>query len=255
MMVSTFSRYGRLAIPAIVATMISLFSGPSVAAPFKYHWDIRELARADAGIIELRTADNRLIGKISTQQMRILHAVKTSIVQVAEIDTKLIIVDGLQPNAFAGKEKNAGNIIGINFAMLEIIGLDVHAAAALIGHEIAHLKLNHGEKKLGTGAGSAILKAAGGVALSSLGIPLGQTISNIGITAIETEYSRDNEREADYLGAIWAVEAGYEAIGAVRLHEAMQKIGKGTSTPFLSTHPSGPERINTLRGLAERLGN
>ena len=247
--------FARLALLSLTAMGIAICSVSAVAAPFKYHWDIRELARADAGIIELRTADNRLINKISTQQMRILHAVKTSIVEVAEIDTKLIIVDGAQPNAFAGKEKNAGNIIGINFAMLEILGLDVHAAAALIGHEIAHLKLNHGEKKSRSGAGSAMMKAAGGIALSSLGIPLGQTISNIGITAIETEYSRDNEREADYLGAIWAVEAGYEAIGAVRLHEAMQKTARGSSTPFLSTHPSGPERIRTLRGFAERLGN
>ena len=167
--------------------------------------------------------------------------------------TKLIIVDGDQPNAFAGKEKNIGNIIGINFAMLEILELDVHKAAALIGHEIAHLKLKHGEKSNQPGLGSAVLKAAGGVALSSLGVPLGQTISTIGITAIETEYSRDNEREADYLGAIWAVEAGYEPGGAVRLHEAMLKSTGSSSMPFLSSHPSGPERINTLRGFAERL--
>ncbi|MEM7466226.1 MAG: M48 family metalloprotease [Pseudomonadota bacterium] len=186
--------------------------------------------------------------------MRILHAVKTSIVEVAEIDTKLIIVDGDKPNAFAGKEKRGGNIIGINFAMLDIIGLDVHAAAALIGHEIAHLKLNHGEKK-SSGLGSAVLKAAGGVALSSMGIPLGQTISNIGITAIETEYSRDHEREADYLGAIWAVEAGYEPSGAVRLHKAMQKLSGANPAPFLSTHPSGPERIQTLQEFSDRLSH
>lgn len=239
----------RLLLPALL-----LFCSLSVwAAPFKYHWDIRQLAAADAEIIELRTKSNTLIGKISTRQMRILMAVKASIEKVAELETKLIIVDGDQPNAFAGQEKNAGNIIGINFAMLEIIGLDVHAAAALIGHEIAHLKLNHGEKKSKTGIGSAVLKAAGGVALSSLGVPLGHTISSIGISAIETRYSRDNEREADYLGAIWAVEAGYEPIGAVRLHEAMHKTTGSSGASFLSTHPSSPERITTLRGLAERL--
>ena len=236
-----------------ILIILSSWAALSFSAPFRYHWDIRQLAAVDADIIELRTKSNTLVGKISTTQMRILHAVKTSIEQVAEVETKLIIVDGDQPNAFAGKEKNAGNIIGINFAMLEIIGLDVHAAAALIGHEIAHLKLKHGEKSQKSGLGSAVLKAAGGVALSSLGVPLGQTISNIGITAIETEYSRDNEREADYLGAIWAVEAGYEPIGAVRLHEAMHKLSGSSGMPFLSTHPSSPERINTLHGFAERL--
>lgn len=227
----------------------------AASAPFKYHWDIKQLASADADIIELRNPRNTPIGKISTTQMRILHAVKTSITNVAEIDTRLIIVDGKQPNAFAGSEKGGGNIIGINFAMLEIIGLDVHAAAALIGHEIAHLKLKHGEEKRQPGVGSAVLKSAGGVALSSLGIPLGQTIAHMGISAIETQYSRDNEREADYLGAIWAIEAGYQPHGAVRLHSEMQKHNKGVSLPFLSTHPSGPERIKFLQELAERLSN
>ena len=238
---------------AISIVFFLAWSGLAACAPFKYHWDIRQLAAADADIVELRTQNNTLIGKISTTQMRLLHAVKTGIEAVAELETKLIIVDGDKPNAFAGKEKNAGNIIGINFGMLEIIALDAHAAAALIGHEIAHLKLEHGEEKGRSGLGSAVLKAAGGVALSSLGIPLGQTISNIGITAIETRYSRDNERAADYLGAIWAVEAGYEPLGAVRLHEAMNRISNASSTPFLSTHPSSPERINTLRSFAERL--
>lgn len=244
-----FARYLALRL-----ALFSLFvATPLAAAPFQYHWDIRQLAAADADHIELRNPRNVLIRKISTSQMRILHAVKTSIVEVAEIETRMIIVDGDQPNAFAGSEKGGGNIIGINFAMLDIIGLDVHAAAALIGHEIAHLKLRHGEESKKPGLGSAILKAAGGVALSSMGVPLGHTISNIGITALETEYSRDNEREADYLGAIWAIEAGYEADGAVRLHRQMQKVAGGASMPFLSTHPSGPERIKTLEALSTRL--
>ena len=45
------------------------------------------------------------------------------------------------------------------------------------------------------------------------------TITGAGATCglpPNTKYSRDNEREADYLGAIWAVEAGYDPQGAVR---------------------------------------
>jgi Zn-dependent protease with chaperone function len=253
--------YRYLTPPAIILLVVTTLPMSSVvfAAPFQnqwqYHWDIRELAAADADEIELRNQRNTPIRKISTSQMRILHAVKTSITEVAEIDTRLIIVDGKQPYAFAGSEKNGGNIIGVNFAMLDIIGLDVHAAAALIGHEIAHLKLRHGEKQGKPGVGSAVLKAAGGVALSGLGVPFGSAISSIGITAIETEYSRDNEREADYLGAIWAIEAGYEAGGAVRLHRTMQTKAGGKGLPFLSSHPSGPERIRTLENLSQRLSN
>lgn len=221
--------------------------------PFKYQWNIRDIAAADGDQVELRTRNKRLLMKVDARQMRILYAVKSSIEQVAELSVELIIVDGNQPNAFAAASTDGKNIIGINFAMLDILGLDVHAAAALIGHEIAHLKLRHAERRAASGDASGVMKVLGGVALSSLGVPGGGLISDIAITALETRYTRDNEREADYLGAIWAVEAGYEPDGAVRLHAEVYKRSQNNPTPFLSSHPSGPERIATLKALSRRL--
>jgi predicted Zn-dependent protease len=221
--------------------------------PFKYQWNIRDIAAAPGDTVELRDRNQRLIKKVDASQMRILYAVKSSIEEAAEMSVELIIVDGKQPNAFAGKGKNGENIIGVNFAMLDILGLDVHAAAALIGHEIAHLKLNHGEQRAASQSATGVMKVLGGIALGSLGVPGGGLISDLTFTALATTYSRDNEREADYLGAIWAVEADYEPDGAVRLHEAVYQRSKTSPTPFLSSHPSGPERIATLKALSRRL--
>lgn len=226
---------------------------PAAGQPFKYQWNIRDIAVADDDEVQLRTRNKRLIKKVNASQMRILYAVKSSIEQVAELAVELIIVDGDQPNAFAAKNRKGQNIIGINFAMLDILGLDVHAAAALIGHEMAHLKLSHGEKRRASSDSSGVMKVLGGVALSSLGIPGAGLISDMTITALETNYSRDNETEADYLGAIWAVEAGYEPEGAVRLHAEVYKLSKSMPMPFLSSHPSGPQRIATLKALSRRL--
>lgn len=223
------------------------------AQAFRYQWNIRDIVAANSDVIELRSRERLLLGKVSATQMRILYAVKSSIEAVAELPVELLIVDGKEPNAFAGKGRNGENIIGINLAMLDILGLDVHAAAALIGHEIAHLKLGHGAERAAQQRSSGIMKVLGGVALGSLGVPAGGLISDITVTAIATNYSRDNEREADYLGAIWAVEARYEADGAARLHETMYAKSRRSPTPFLSTHPSGPERIASLRELAARL--
>jgi predicted Zn-dependent protease len=97
------------------------------------------------------------------------------------------------------------------------------------------------------------MKVLGGVALESFGVPGGQTVSDLTFTSIETKYSRDQERQADYLGVVWAVEAGYEPDGAVRLHEKIHERSKSGPLPFLSSHPSGPERISTLKSLSERL--
>jgi len=249
----TLSRLLQPLLLVLVLLLTTDSTSYAAGQPFRYQWNIRDIVTADGAEVELRTRNKRLIEKVSTSQMRILYAVKSSIEQVAEMTTDLIIVDGDQPNAFAGKGQSGENIIGINFAMLDILGYDVHAAAALIGHEMAHLKLEHGEQRASRESESAVLKVLGGIALSTLGVPAGGLISDITITALNTRYSRGNEREADYLGAIWAVEANYEPDGAVRLHEEIYRLSKNNPTPFLSSHPSGPERIATLKSLSRRL--
>jgi len=238
-----------------------------LSAPFSYTWRIEDLAGKDAETIELRDKNNRLLKRIDTKQMIYLYSVMQAIEEVTELRSELLITDGELPNAFATKgmaelvPKKTGdtgeteddtkevslqgnaiadtkpieednvveiNIIGINFAMLDLLGLDVHMAAALIGHELGHLKLNHGEDHK-TQRRTDI-----------------RTVSN-------TRYSRDNEREADYLGAIWAVEAGYDPEGAVRLQELLYKKTKHLSGGFSGTHPSSIERITKLKSLARRL--
>jgi len=243
--------FTRVTLVLILVTISCIASGAE--QPFKYQWNIRDIVTADSAEVELRTRKKLLVKKVSSSQMRVLYAVKSSIEKVAELNVELLIVDGKQPNAFAGKDKNGANIIGINFAMLDVLGLDVHAAAALIGHEIAHLKLRHGDERASSEAASSAMKILGGVALSTLGVPGGALISDLTITALDTNYSRENESEADYLGAIWAVEASYEPDGAVRLHEEIYQRSRTNPIPFLSSHPSGPKRIETLRALSQRL--
>ena len=245
----------------LLAWLALLIPSHSLAAPFGYTWRIQDLARINADTIELRDRNNRLLKRIDSKQMIYLYSVMEALEEVSELRSELIITDGEQPNAFATRglaeltpaETGAGageaslqgkavadakpideenaveiNIIGINFGMLELLGLDVHMAAALIGHELGHLKLNHGEDH--------------------------KNRRNTDMrTAANTRYSRDNEREADYLGAIWAVEAGYDPQGAVRLQELVYKKSKHLSGGFSGSHPSSIERITKLKSLARRL--
>jgi predicted Zn-dependent protease len=44
---------------------------------------------------------------------------------------------------------------------------------------------------------------------------------------------------------------GYEARAALRLHEKLLKVDRGFRLPFLSSHPSGDERIQNLKKLIE----
>ncbi len=253
----------------LITCLAVLITSQSFAAPFGYTWRIEDLARTNAETIELRDNKNRMLKRIDVKQMIYLYSVMQAIEEVSELRSELIITDGKQPNAFAtkgmaqltpvdgdggdGVEENSGdtkivlqgesiedakpideenaveiNIVGINFAMLDLLGLDVHMAAALFGHELGHLKLNHGEDHK-TKRRTDIL------------------------TASNTKYSRDNEREADYLGSIWAVEAGYAPAGAVRLQELIYKKTKHLPGGFSGSHPSSIERITKLKSLARRL--
>lgn len=225
----------------------------TVAAPFSHSWPIKELAKSSNAQVVLRNKNGGILKRINTNQLRYLYAVKTSIETAAETEAEFLLVDGEQPNAFAGFIRGHGKAIGVNFAMLELLGLDVHAMAALIGHEIAHLRLEHGEKSVKRRWGFTLLKVLGTAILDDVGVSNSDLISNLTFTIIETKYSRDNEREADYLGMIWSIEAGYEPDGGVRLFEELNKISHIRPLPFLSTHPSPPERIKTMQKMSQRL--
>lgn len=248
MKIPTVSRF-------LTSGILILFCIRAGAAGFSYSWDIRELAVSDEEQIVLRGRHKTILKRVDADQMRYIYAVKSGIEEVAETNTILLIVDGDKPNAFAGKLKGNQNVIGINFAMLDLLGMNMHATAALIGHEMAHLKLQHGEKKAKKKFGFALLRIFGAAALNSLGIGFSDSISDLAFTAIESGYSRENEREADYLGMIWAIEAGFEAEGGVQLHETMHSYSKSHPVPFFSTHPTGPERVMTLKALSKRLNS
>ena len=193
-------------------------------------WRIRDIASAPVEWVKLRDSRDRVIGTIETKQLLLIYSAMTAIQEAAEIDAELFVVQGKEPNAFATVGKEEQNVIGFTFGMLEMIGMDVDAAAGIIGHELAHLKLNHMEERK-----EAIKNS-----------------STTTFSASATKYTRDNERESDYLGAIWAVEAGYDPAGAVRVHEKLYKLSK-RHVGFSGSHPSSIERITILKSLVRRL--
>ncbi len=193
-------------------------------------WRIKDIASAPVEKVPLRDKRGKLIRTIETKQLLLVYAAMVAIEDVAEINAELFVLEGKEPNAFATIGKEEQNVVGFTFGMLDMIGMDVDAAAAIIGHELAHLKLNHIEERK-----DAI-----------------ENSSTTTFSASATRYTRDNERESDYLGAIWAVEAGYDPAGAVRVHEKLYKLSKRRGG-FSGSHPSSIERITILKSLVRRL--
>ena len=76
---------------------------------------------------------------------------------------------------------------------------------------------------------------------------LGDVAANLGTQLLTLKFSREDETEADLVGLEIAARAGYQPDASVSLWKKMTAASGGSGGPgFLSTHPSGPERIRQL---------
>ncbi len=125
------------------------------------------------------------------------------------------------------------------------------ALAAVMGHEVSHALMQHGNQRMSQG----LLQQLGGVALSVAVANKPQETQNmfLGAYGIGTAvgvllpFSRKHELEADRYGLIFTAMAGYNPQEAIGLWERMEKLSAGQKPPeFLSTHPTEGRRIEQL---------
>jgi predicted Zn-dependent protease len=126
------------------------------------------------------------------------------------------------------------------------------ALAVVMGHEVSHALLQHGNQRMSQG----LLQQLGGVALSVAVANKPAETQNLFLTAygagttigVTLPFSRKQELEADKFGLIWTAMAGYNPQEAIGLWERMEKASDGQKPPeFLSTHPSEGKRIEELK--------
>jgi len=170
--------------------------------------------------------------------------------RTAGMPSEFYIVDGEEPNAFAGIV-NGQRVTAISLGMVKLINGDIHEYAALIGHEVAHWANGH----VDTGRiRSHTLSAVGtlvGVGLSAAGVPAAGLISGLGVDLIDSSFDRDQEREADAQSIDYLIANNYNPWAAIRLHEKFLKIDRGLRLPFLSSHPSSEERMQNLKAVID----
>ena len=76
---------------------------------------------------------------------------------------------------------------------------------------------------------------------------MGNLAANLGTELLTLQYSRSDESEADLVGLEIAARAGYDPKAAITLWQKMAKAtGDKGGMAFLSSHPSGPNRIKEL---------
>lgn len=119
--------------------------------------------------------------------------------------------------------------------------------AAIMGHEIAHALREHGRERISQAyaqqAGMSLLAVLAN--MDQRQAAMMQTAATLGLTL---PHSRGQESEADVMGVELMARAGYDPRASITLWQKMGAAGKGAPPAFLSTHPSGSQRIQELQG-------
>ena len=152
------------------------------------------------------------------------------------------LIGSQQINAFC----MPGGKIAFFTGLLDKLALTEDETAVVMGHEMAHALREHARARIaktqGTGIGLSVLSQ-----LLGLG-QLGDLAANMGTQLLSLRFSRDDEVEADLVGLELAARGGYDPQASVTLWEKMSRASGDKAGPaFLSTHPTGPERITRLR--------
>jgi predicted Zn-dependent protease len=131
--------------------------------------------------------------------------------------------------------------------------------ASVLAHEVGHIAARHSLKTLKKRQEyNDIAKSIGeltGVA-GDIGRDLGVMAGKMLGEGFLTIHSRDEEREADYLGVRGMAKAGFDPQGMVTMFQKLQRVQGQTPdliTSLLSDHPDVQERIDNTRYEIARL--
>jgi beta-barrel assembly-enhancing protease len=122
--------------------------------------------------------------------------------------------------------------------------------AGVMAHEMSHVYMQHSAKQAGKaqttaaifGLAGAILGAATGGALGSLA----QAGINFGAAGIILKYSREDEAQADSVGAIIMWKAGYDPRAMADFFQLLASQG-GSPPQLLSDHPNPGNREQAIK--------
>ena len=153
-------------------------------------------------------------------------------------------------NLLNSKQINAfcmpGGKIAFYTGILEQLKLSDDEVAMIMGHEMAHALREHARARIAKSQGTSTLLSLGS-RLLGLG-QLGDVAANLGTQLLTLRFSREDESDADLVGLELAARGGFNPQAAVSLWEKMSQAGGGAGGPsFLSTHPTGPQRIEQLQ--------
>lgn len=232
-----FIRQRLVYIIAVLVFAANLAVGSTVQAAISAQDEI-ELGRSVAREIEKRyglVKDSALQDRIARIGERI----------AADCDRKDLtysfkVLDDKEINAFA----LPGGFVYINKGLADYLSTD-EELAGVIGHEIAHIVRRHSirqmEKAQGYLIGMLLLFGDKGLA-----------VQQVALSAIMAGYSRADESEADYLGFVYTMRAGYNPYCMLLGLQRLQDLGGKANFDLFDDHPDTATRVKKMQEYLQK---
>jgi predicted Zn-dependent protease len=170
----------------------------------------------------------------------------------ARVPFTIKVIDSDEVNAFA----LPGGFFYVNSGLI-LRAQEESELAGVMAHEISHVTARHGTKNATKGEMMQLatipLMLLGPAGWAGYGLYEGL---NIAIPLTYLKFSRDSEREADFLGLEYMYKAGYDPNSFVTFFERIQADEKrrpGTIPKVFSTHPPTPDRIEAAQKEIARI--
>lgn len=188
-----------------------------------------------------RAADPQLTALVQRVGARVTQAA-----EVADRQWEFVVFDSPEVNAFC----IPGGKVGIYTGILPVAESEA-GLAVIVGHEVAHAVARHSAERIsqamaiqtaGRMVGSAVGEWAPGFERAAM-----QAFGLTTTLGIALPFSREHEKEADYLGLVYLSRAGYAPEETIAFWERMSRKAGGKVPEFLSTHPNYEGRIEKFR--------
>jgi predicted Zn-dependent protease len=154
------------------------------------------------------------------------------------------VVDQPAVNAFA----LPGGYIYITRGILSFLH-DEEQLAGVMGHEIGHVTARHSAQQYTKATSAGV-----GLTLLSIFVPEARPLQGVTETALGVlflKYGRDDELQADRLGAQYTARTGWDPRGVAGMLRTLQRLdvasGSSKGVPnWLSTHPAPADRVEKV---------
>jgi predicted Zn-dependent protease len=160
-------------------------------------------------------------------------------------DYRFSVIRDPRVNAFAVP----GGYVYVNSGLLARVNNDDELAAVL-GHEVGHVHAHHAVRQ--QEATQALNYAALLGTLLSVVQPAAGALATAANAAVQLQYQREFEQEADYLGARYLQSAGYDPRAMLDFFKQLgdeTRVIQGSAPPYLQSHPVTDERLNRLEAV------